>query len=767
MHLYSQGHSKNNALKLELHKLSNIFILLFAIIFIIISSQSLHIGSAGGVEQWLNLLPGFFYGDQDFLFSYGPLFWLTGNTVVQYSQYSYWISVLFISAYSAIMWSLLVKISFQYNIVILLAVVYAFFLKSFNVTPVFFTFPLFYIVYFRSIDDERWLDKKSVLVLLALLTAFLFYVRFFYGLVSLLTFASYIFSTRFLRRKYLPVFVFSISSVVFYFVVGFFVFHNIESIVNYTNINMQLSFGNSVDMSYDVKIKNATWIIIALVVMLFNLYMLKQYPELLLTVNGLTLIFLKLGFSRADHYISYFIGPLSLMALICSVSVVRKWRFVSISIMALLFILGSISIYPNARTLAWFKTHEDFSKSVADRAAETYPQFKLPEEIVNLVGNKTIDVYPYQNEYILSNKLNYLHRPSFQSYMTLTPVLDKINAVFLSGNKGPEYILWTGGIECSSLDCAAFDDFDEKYSLNEDPLTTMAILKNYQVVKTSSDANNKPFMLLQKKHNPVNDMPQDLGAITMHFGEWVSVPNSSQGIVKLRPDFKFTLLAKFQNMLYRGGVLYVNYKLHSGYVKRYRLNIINAQSGVWVSPLLNEFPLKGERVVEVMIETPSKHYFKKEFKAVWQKYDVENVLIHETRYPEFTSTKPNVLHEEISSCEANIDNLDIFKFQIDGKLKTTLRISGWTAFSIERNQPSDHAWLTLSNDSGQYFYLPLEPQSRPDVANYFKKTSLSNSGYKVISNTSDFKGNYRVGLAIEGNGILRRCNNFARPIVLP
>lgn len=766
MSLSENALKKNNETKRELFKLAQIFVFLYAIVFIYISGQPLRIGSAGSVEQWLNVLPDFFSDSQDFLFSYGPLYWLTGQTVVQHSQLTYWLSVFFITTYCALMWSLLLRVAIRHKVVFLLAIIYVVILKNFNVASVFFTFPLFLIVYFKSINDERWLDNGYVLFALAIITSFLFYVRFFYGLVAFLTFASYIFSKIFFQKKYPPIVIFSISSVLLYIILGYFIFHDLGSIRNYTVINSQLSFGNSVDMSYDVSIKNAAWIVIFFSFVSFNYFLIKACPSLLLTVNGLFLIFLKLGFSRADHYIGYFLAPIALMALICSVSINHRWRLLSAFIVVLMIVLGTISIYPNVRTLTWFKNYENFNISSVDRAAESYPQFKLPKDLLAKISNSTIDIYPYQNEYLLSNKLNYVHRPSFQNYMTLTPVLDKMNVNFFSSKNAPEYILWHGPIGCRDSSCLFYDDFDSKYSLNEDPLTSTVILTNYHQAGSFVDISKRPVLLMKKNESFKEVIPKKLESLSMHFGEWVKVPNLTDGVVKLKPEFNFTLLAKIKNMLYRGGVLYVNYKLESGDVKRYRLNIINSQSGIWVSPWLDAFPQRGQRVVELMIETPSKFYFKDEFKANWVMYPIQNFEVYKPTYPEFSSVKPNPLNELSTACDASIDTIDISIFNVDGIMKKRLSSSGWTALSIEKNLPSEKAWLSLTDEVGQRVYLPLDAYPRHDVAKHFNKSALENSGYKIVADITDLKGNYNLGLAISGDGKLLQCSNFKKPVII-
>lgn len=767
MFTFSRANSMTtDNIRSELFSLAQLFILMFAIIFTTISHQPLHIGSEGGAEQWINVLPDFFTGPQDFLFSYGPLYWLSGKIVAQYTLLSYWLTAIFISLYAAIAWAIILRLAIRFRAVILLAIVYLGVVRVFDSPAIYFLLPLFIIIYCRVIGGECWLENKWVLFSLGFFVAFLFYFRFFYGMVALLTFGSYFFSTGIIKWHFKTVVLFTITSIAFYFLLGFLIFHQTSSVINYIVINSQLNFGNSVDMTYDVRLKNATYIIIFLVFFCFNVFLAKNQSALLLTVNGLLLIFLKIGFSRADHYISYFIFPVSLMSLIFIISLNRKWITLAFFIVALMFTMGHISIFSGVKTLPYLTKHENFSQSYADRAAAKYPQYILPADIVAKIGNQTIDVYPNSNEYLLANKLNYHHRPSFQNYMTLTPVLDNLNAAFFASDDAPDYVLWTATIACLDSHCPAYDDFDYKYVLNEDPLTSTAILSHYQVIRTFPGERGTPVMLLKRKPQSVSLTPQALGKVNMHFGEWIPVPKFTSGAIKLKPELNLTLLAKVQNALYRGGILYVNYKLGSGEIKRYRLNIINAQSGVWVSPWLDSFPQQGERVIEVMLETPNRHYFKDDFQASWENYPFDNIKVENSSLQTFTAEKPAGLSEITTTCDASIDAIEPIRMVLDGQTKTRLTSAGWTAFSIEHNQPAERAWLTLTNDQGQRLYAPMTPTPRGDVASYFHKPGLINSGYKIMADVTDFKGNYQVGVSIAGDGKLLQCSNFAKPITL-
>lgn len=752
--------------KEERYKFSQVFILLFSLFFVEINKLPLYFSSPSVVEQWSNVLPNLFMGKQDFLFSYGPLYWLNGSAVVQYSELTYWLSVIFISAYAAASWAILIRLSVTYRYVCLLAVIYLVIIKSFDVSAIYFTSTFFIIMYFRSIGKEYFFDNKLFLLSLAILVSFLFYLRFFYGMVALLTLGSYLFSTRILKKKFSSMFFFLASTVIIFLLFGFSIFKSAHGVIDYTLINSQLNYGNSVDMNYDVQLSLMSYVIVLMVFLVFNLYLYKSQAEMLLTVNGLLLIFYKIGFSRADHYISYFIVPTSLLALVFSANLKGGKRIPTIIIIVLVFLLGSISIYEGAPKLSVFAKHEDFSKTFVDRAAARYPDFKLPEDIVSLIGTDTIDVYPYNNEYFIANKLNYHHRPSFQNYMTLTPNLDKMNVSFLSKKDAPEFILWTGSAACASTNCEAFNDFDDKYVLNEDPLTSMAIISNYHVLKVFSDAKGKPLMLLRKRESVVKTTRDEIGNINVKFNEWIEVPNATSGIVKLKPELKLTLAAKLQNMLYHGGVLYINYKLSSGEIKRFRQNIINAQSGIWISPWLDAFPLRGQRVVEIMFETPSKNYFKDDFHAVWEIYSIPDVEYDDRKILSLSSNRPVGLNLVSNDCDASMDKIKLLHVKLNGQINTNLRVFGWAAYSVKDNVAAWGRWLTLTDSHGEQFFVPLNAIPRPDVANYFQKSALVNSGFDEIVSLNQFKGTYKLGMVISGDGKFINCTNFAEPIII-
>jgi hypothetical protein len=109
----------------------------------------------------------------------------------------------------------------------------------------------------------------------------------------------------------------------------------------------------------------------------------------------------------------------------------------------------------------------------------------IPDPILKKIGNSTIDIFPWDTEYLIENKLNYLPRPVFQSFSAYTEYLQKINYKhFLEAP--PEYIIYD------------YDGIDSRYPFNDEPLTNFFIVKNYTIEDTFT-SNERWRLLLHKK----------------------------------------------------------------------------------------------------------------------------------------------------------------------------------------------------------------------------------------------------------------------------
>lgn len=769
---FLNGCNLNNikyALKSLLIKYKVESLIFFSIFVLVFSSKKMLSVSAskGNVEQWVNITNEMFYGASDFLFSYGPLYWLTGGSSSQYSAGTYWVAVLFVSLVNAAFWSLIIKLAHNARAYIYLAVAFFLFFSSVTFASAFYLLPFALIAYFEFSKIKPVLVRARGMVALGVFCGFLFYVRFFYGLVGVAVFGSYFFIRLFSEKMISRLFCFVGAIAISYVLFGLVIFHDYSSILDYLLVNKNLSFGNSVDMTLEVVNSKGSLIVAFLVVAILNFYMVLKRRTLLLTINVLLLLLFKLGFSRTDHYLSYFVLPVAAIALIMVFDRSRIGRILFLLTMLALYYLAAIPSFPGAPTKDALQPGVDFNVKYDERMQSIYADFKLDADIVEKIGEATVDVYPYNNEYAFANKLNYVHRPSFQNYMTLTPALDLMNRAFFESPDRPKFVLWTGGLNCVTADCNVFEGFDNKYALNEDPLTATAILLNYHVVSISKGRGGVPLALM--KVNDVSERGDEisLSETAMTFNKWYKVPKFSEGVVKVIPNIELTYYARLKNLLFRGSVLKIRYKLVSGGVREYRLNILNSKSGVWITPLLDNFELSGEVVESIMFVSNSGRYFKPEFNAKWVGMSISTIRSKAPAISPVSTSVPGALKTTDVSCEGNIDLMN-GAGPVSSALHESdfLKVQGWLAYSTKNGKLYDKTYLTLADEKGKKFYVLVRGELRADVGAAFKNTALDASGFNSLVDLSSFSGNYKLGVGGLRGSVFYNCNQFEVPLTI-
>lgn len=735
--------------------------------------------SIDNAEHWVNLTNAMFINGQNFIFSYGPLFWLVGGVSEYYNTSTYYISIMFVwGIYAVIVWAtlLLMYKSRGYLFFLLIAVC---FFSFYYLKVLIFLWPLVFLFYRQFSESKQYYINVSVCLLFGVLAGFVLYIRFFYGLITIAVFGGYL-AAQFLRDFRLKQTVcFIISFAVSSFVIGILVYGDANLVLKYFTTNIQLSYGNGVDMTLDIINYPFAYVCSFIVLGCFIAYGIFKRQLFILPLLVTWLLLFKLGFGRADHYVTYFVVPCAFIMLLISFD---KGKFVKglffISFFSLYY-LGTHSAYQNSPKLGLafstinipsmnnpFKLPFAAGMSYQDRMAQDYEQYKLDDDFVREIGESTIDVYPYNNEYMYANKLNYKPRPLFQNYMTLTPALDLANAEFLNSPEKPQKILWNGGLACGSVDCNTFTGVDNKFLLNEDPLTSMAILENYSPSGFVLGRNDEPMLLFSAR-----DQKQVANFVLkkserMKFGMWYPVPEAKQNIVKIYPDFKITTIGKLKNFFFRGNIVKISYKLKSGEQRQYRLNIINAQSGVWASPLLDGLePLgfSGEDVAEVMFETDSDYYFEPEFEAKFVATETP-LITYQRRKINYNEpvTLPATVRSTDIDCEGSIDQaIDPIRGE---DYSLPLSVKGWLAKSTAQGVLFDAIYVTLADKNHHKRYFTSNRNNRGDLVAVFGREELNNAGFISTIDTSSLDGEFSVTLAGRTGDETFICRNLQRPL---
>lgn len=190
---------------------------------------------------------------------------------------------------------------------------------------------------------------------------------------------------------------------------------------------------------------------------------------------------------------------------------------------AILFIF-TISLFFKAE---FYNNIDGLFKNRYTNKKEYYRQFKesknvqyleqrdkryIPDTILAKVGNATIDIFPWDTEYLMENKLNFSPRPIFQSFSAYTKYLQELNYEHYV-NDGPEYIIYD------------YESIDGRYPFNDEAMLNMFILKNYTLEDTFT-SNERTRSLLKRKKLATGFMINKVSEAEYGLLDKVTIPNN-------------------------------------------------------------------------------------------------------------------------------------------------------------------------------------------------------------------------------------------------
>jgi hypothetical protein len=238
---------------------------------------------------------------------------------------------------------------------------------------------------------------------------------------------------------------------------------------------------------------------------------------------------------------------------------------------------------------------------------------RLPPQIRQVIGNHTVDIYPWEISYIPANNLHWSPRPVFQSYAAYTPWLDQRNAEFFASPRAPEFILWEQHLE-SDYWANELASIDGRYLLNDEPLTIMTIMNRYRII-----ALHPRLALWKRTERPSLGKPYIIREVRGLWNQWSYVPQSTKGILRVKVGFSRPFIGKLKKLFYRENEAFIEYKLRDGQIRKYRIALENMPSGVWVNPLiLTLSPThKGEEVRQIRLTHSSADFFEPALRLQW------------------------------------------------------------------------------------------------------------------------------------------------------
>jgi hypothetical protein len=178
--------------------------------------------------------------------------------------------------------------------------------------------------------------------------------------------------------------------------------------------------------------------------------------------------------------------------------------------------------------------------------------------------NETYDTYPTNSGFAYFNNLKYKPRPTIQSYSAYTTKLDSKTADFFL-NKQVDHMIFFGDLQNGFWQNA----IDNRYFMFDEPLTKLAILKNYEITNKINDS----LFIASKRKSPINITFTLTKSIQLDLDQSLSIDESldKNELYFFTIDFAYTTYAKIKGMIYRMPFIKAEIVLNSGEKKTFNV----------------------------------------------------------------------------------------------------------------------------------------------------------------------------------------------------
>ncbi len=599
-----------------------------------------------------------------------------------------------------------------------------------------------YVIFFTIINCllvYSLYPKNMFLYLAGILTSFVGLIKPAFCFLGLICLISYYFQLVIEKRKLVIPFKLFLALTLPYLILWYLFIGNFSTLINYLKASVEFTLGNS-DAMISGYLYN--WFALVLSILLPVIALIfgvnKKLKSTLLVIYLTGIIFwLKYVLVRVDHIFIEFL-PLYfyfIFLIILFSDNLKKYCFTLILIIISIscvnwysFDLSSSNQIRNPYfAFDWFKTnlksnwrlgnifYKNSIKMIDDQSFTYLKALKFDKVVLDTVRNSTIDAYPFDMTCLFANNLKWDPRPVFQSYLAYTPWLDHQNELFFYSSQAPQYLAWHSAI----ADPGKFlNSIDNRYLLNDEPLTLKTIFRNYCMVL------NTPKVFLFKHFNPKITYPEiKLNLLNTFWNKWIDVPvTSGRDVIfaKIKVDNDFW--GKIKRSLYRNSMVFIDYQFADGKIISHTLPITNAVNGVWLNPYILDFQACENKLVNNNIfKACSNIIYKIEYHddcviSGWcglknigfDNYNMFVVLQNEkthiyytfTTYnrfrPDVTAALHNNINYDYSGFESRITDLPLGKYKIGVNLvDKNNSFFSWTDSSIIINKIKfgDKSWL--------------------------------------------------------------------------
>ncbi len=244
------------------------------------------------------------------------------------------------------------------------------------------------------------------------------------------------------------------------------------------------------------------------------------------------------------------------------------------------------------------ETNERF----ASLSQQAFQEDSLEQSWKTIIGNSTVDCYPWEHILAGANNLNWKPRKTLGS--AVSDYTSKLSQENYDIKTGVDFVIW----HFNADDYAK--TFDDKYFLNDEPNVTLSLLNNYTCI-----AKTDKYLLMQRNKDGKQNFlaRKNEKSFTASLNQWIKIKQSPNTILRLKISTNKTILGKIKSAMLKGVAYYVDYQTKDGTIYSFRYTSNLAKEGLWINPLvINPFSEEqGKEVSQIRFRTNNDKYIRK------------------------------------------------------------------------------------------------------------------------------------------------------------
>lgn len=517
---------------------------------------------------------------------------------------------------------------------------------------------------------STFLNKDSKIKYIAyLLTAFALYVKSYVAIISGLIFLSFIIYNLISKKDVKTFLIDSLFLLTLNLLFWIIMYGTFDGFIDYLWGMFQLAQDNSSAVSYYPK---NNWLVMSLFIfsipLLFIINRNKKFMFYSILIGLSLFAAWKHGMARQDiHHMRGFL----IYVLICSVSLLVFYRkSIIVNTLIVSFALGLLyfniksSTYYQELNFRYFQA-DNFIQFVSDfknlkiesnnKSQNDILVNKLPDNILDSIGDATVDVYPWDYSIIPVNNLNWQPRVVINSYAAYTPWLDKQNAMHFKSEKSAQYIIWEKEKISSDVNGGKFNSIDERYLLNDEPQTIIELLRNYEYWYS-----NNRFLILKKRKREIDVSSKISSEENIKWSTWQNVPKLIEGqLLRAKLNFRKSFLQRFKSFIYKDEQFWIYLKLEDNSIHKYRIVPQNASDGLWINPYLINY-INTSTVKQIMFKASNEDILSEELSVNWETFSFNTKNIINEFFAIIQNNQDSTILQSANSFEiGNIPNWSI------------------------------------------------------------------------------------------------------------